>query len=163
MAWYNEPKTISAYAGLVASVAALMVSVSAIRKKPDDTTAHSMYKVLVEAVERLSDESEQNRADLIRLRKYIEEYNNSRDQNISISGIVIPSAIPPRIDPPVAPVQVYPPRIVASTAPVMASSGHSMGSASSVSSTVPYNVTIGNSKQRPPVDLKREWNQAAAK
>ena len=156
MQWYKDPKTVSSYAGLVASIAALIVSVSAFRKKPDDTDTKGMYKVLVEAVERLSDESEQNRADLVTLRKYLYYYVKTQNDNLYPLPSISVSA-PPHIDPPRQIVRVEPPKQINMDAGIPI--------AMNSSSPLDYDVNVGGSGVKksappaPPVKLDREWKK----
>ena len=144
MPGWKDPKTISAYAGLVASIAALVVSISALRKKPDNTDSNSMYKVLVEAVERLSDESEQNRADIFRIRKYMDEYIKAQN------SIGIISAPPPSIEPPRPIIQVEPTKSIGSI-------DAGLAPIAMASSSADYQSHNTKSKPEPPIKLEREW------
>jgi len=149
MSGWKDPKVVAAYAGLVASTAALIVSISALRKKPDDTNINNnmngMYKVLVEAVERLSDESEQNRADIYRIRKYMDEYIKSQ----SIIGIV--SEPPPSVEPSKPIIQVEPSRPKSADAGIIAIAPMTSSSSSYDS------MHLVSKKSEPPIKLEREW------
>ena len=154
MQWYKDPKTVSAYAGLIASVTAMIVSIAALRKKPDDTNVNNningMYKVLVEAVERLSDESEQNRADIYRIRKYLDDY--VKDQNSSNPAPEL--SAPPHINPPSTIVQIEP----------LIPTGKGGGYINKDAGSVPIVIASANTnyeiKSRPPIKLDREWKAA---
>jgi hypothetical protein len=150
----KDPKTITAYAGLIASVTAMVVSIAALNKKPEEQKAQSMYKVLVEAIERLSDESEQNRLDLVRLRKYIDEYHKATDANGDSS------AGPPPIAPPAPVVEVKPPRSTSKSPikqfPLSGGGGVATSSSASIvadSTAMPAPAPLS----KKPVELNREW------
>ena len=179
MSWYSEPKTITAYAAFLGSIAAIIVSITALYEKPDDSAAHNVYKTLVLAIERLSDESEQNRADLVRLRKYVEVYNKSvvdaidKDMSIPVDSIV-----PPIIAPPSPVVEIVPslkrPKTGGSIsypidldtpsipdASISFDAGISITSVDSANISSDFsdhnNSSTDSTKKEPPVKLNREW------
>ncbi len=150
----KDPKTITAYAGLIASVTAMIVSIAALNKKPEEQKAQSMYKVLVEAIERLSDESEQNRLDLVRLRKYVDEYHKATDANGAMS------VEPPPMAPPAPIVEVKPPRSTPkSSVNAVPLSGGSSPTASSAASPTANSTAMPAPApaSKKPVELNREW------
>lgn len=150
----KDPKTITAYAGLIASVTAMVVSIAALNKKPEEQKAQNMYKVLVEAIERLSDESEQNRLDLVRLRKYVDEYHKATDANGAMS------VEPPPMAPPAPIVEVRPPRNTSKgsvNAVPLSGGGSTVAAIPASSGAIPTAMPAPAPASKKPVELNREW------
>lgn len=117
-----------------------------LNKKPEEQKAQNMYKVLVEAIERLSDESEQNRLDLVRLRKYVDEYHKATDANGAMS------VEPPPMAPPAPIVEVKPSR---NTSKSLVNTVPLLGGASS--GAIPTAMPAPAPASKKPVELNREW------
>lgn len=70
----NRPPSVVAYAGLIAAFAGLISSWTAYQKARDERVARDSYVTTTKAIERLSDESQANHADIVALRKYLVDH-----------------------------------------------------------------------------------------
>lgn len=93
--WYKNPKTIAAYAGLIAALCSGYVSIHNSRTKSTETKVDSVYAHLLSANLLLSQEVEKTQQQLYELRQYVDK----RDEEIAIR-LSTPSAAAPIVDRP---------------------------------------------------------------
>lgn len=85
---------IVAYAGLIAAIAGLISSITAYQKASQEQVARDSYKTTAAAIDRLSDESAMNHADIVALRQYLVDHVSAPYQ-----GPPSPSASSPPVPP----------------------------------------------------------------
>lgn len=141
---------IVAYAGLIAAIAGLISSYTAHTKATQEQVARDSYKTTTLAIERLSDESQINHADIVALRQYLVDHVATGPTQ----GPPNPSAMAPAdsLTPPIIR-ERHRPVVVSKTA-----GGGAKGASADLTLTSPISAEVKSPPAPPaPARMPDEW------